>query len=474
MEYSYQFSAALQQEWVWTERYAGQPEILRYIEHVADRFRLRDGIAFGRRVTAARFDDAAGRWTVDTDRGEKISARWCIMATGCLSAANVPSVPGLEDFHGPWYHTGRWPHEGVDLAGRRVGVIGTGSSGIQAIPMIAAEARHLTVFQRTPAYSVPAHNGPLAPEVQADVKARYDELRRQARRGRSGLLFTVNDASALAASAEERERIFEERWRMGGIAFLGSFNDLLVNKAANDTAADFVRRKIRSSVRDPAVAAALSPGTVIGCKRLCLDTGYYATYNRPNVRLVDGAAAPIERITPSGVMAGGALHPIDALVFATGYDAMTGALTRIDIRGTGGRSLGEKWAAGPRTLLGLATAGFPNLFIVTGPGSPSVLSNVLPSIEQHVEWIAACIAFMRARGLAAIEPVRQAEDDWVAHVNEVAGRTLYVSCSSWYLGANIPGKPRVFMPYVGFPAYVEKCEAVAANGYPGFAFGTRR
>ena len=468
LEYSYQFSEELQQEWEWSERYAPQAEILRYIEHVADRFALRDAITLDTRVTAARFDEDAQRWEVETEAGTT-RGRFLIMATGCLSSANLPDFPGRESFQGPTYHTGRWPHEPVDFQGQRVGVIGTGSSAIQSIPLIARQADQLFVFQRTPNYSIPAHNAPLDPDTVRSVKARYREFRAEAGQMPFGLNTSPNEDPAVEASPEERERTYEERWRRGGLPFLGAFGDLLESKEANETAAEFLRAKIRGIVSDPAVAEALSPRTVVGCKRLCVDTGYYDTFNRPNVTLVDIRDDPIEEITPTGLRTRGDAYALDAIVFATGFDAMTGALLSVDIRGRGGRPLAEKWAAGPRTYLGLGVAGFPNLFTITGPGSPSVLSNMIPSIEQHVEWIADCMAWLRERDVACIEATADAEEAWVLHVNEVAGETLFPTCNSWYLGANVPGKPRVFMPYLGFPPYVEKCDEVAAKGYEGFA-----
>jgi len=469
VEYSYQFSDELQQEWVWSERYATQPEILRYANHVADRFDLRRDIQFDTRVTAASFDEAAGRWRIATGDGAEVSAAFCIMATGCLSSPNRPQFKGLERFQGATYQTGDWPHEGVDFTGLRVGVIGTGSSAIQAIPLIAQQAPHLFVFQRTPNYAVPAQNAPLDPEVQRKVKANYAALRARAKEGRTGLLYPINPLPASAVGAAEQEREYQARWERGGLGFIGSFVDLLVDRRSNESAAEFIRGKIRAVVRDPAVADALSPRSVVGCKRLCVDIGYYETFNRANVTLIDVNRSPIEEIVAGGVRAGGDEYQVDALVFATGFDAMTGALLRIDIRGAGGRTLKEKWAAGPRTYLGVAIAGFPNLFTITGPGSPSVLSNMLPSIEQHVEWIADAIGHLRARGLGRIEATGEAEQRWVAHVNEVANGTLFPSCNSWYIGANVPGKPRVFMPYIGVPPYVQKCNEVAANGYEGFA-----
>ncbi len=471
MEYSYQFSDELQQEWRWSERFATQPEILRYANHVADRFGLRARMQFGTRVAAATWDDGATRWTIDVDKGEAHRARFLVMATGCLSSASLPDIPGRDTFRGRTFHTGRWPHEPVDFTGLRVGIIGTGSSAVQSIPVIAAQAGHLTVFQRTATYSVPARNAPLDPDYEAGIKADYAGFRARNSRMMNafGSNFPRHEAPAALATPEELERAYTARWERGGLGFLGAFNDLLLDARANETAAAFVRARIRDVVRDPAVAALLEPRQVIGCKRLCVDTGYYETYNRPDVTLVDAGTAPIEAITPSGIRAGGREHALDAIVFATGFDAMTGALAKIDIRGRGGLALKEKWHAGPRTYLGLGMAGFPNLFTIAGPGSPSVLTNMLVSIEQHAQWIGDCLGRMARQGLSRIEAGRAAEDEWVDHVNAVAGRTLFPSCNSWYLGANVPGKTRVFMPLIGYPAYVAKCEEVAARGYEGFA-----
>jgi cyclohexanone monooxygenase len=470
LEYSYQFSEQLQQEWEWSERYAGQAEILRYARHVADRFDLRRDIQFDTRVTGATFDEAAALWRITTDDGSRVSARFLIMASGCLSSTNMPAIEGIESFSGSIYHTGRWPHEGVDFTGRRVGVVGTGSSGIQAIPVIAREARELVVFQRTANYSIPARNRPLDPGEQEEIKADYAGFRARNRLmpGAFGSRFTWNTGSVLEVEPEAREREFEARWEQGGFAFLGAFGDTALSRNANHFPADFVRRKIRSIVRDPAVAELLSPKQVIGCKRLCLDTDYFETFNRPNVRLVDIGQSPIERITERGLRTGGREYELDCIVFATGFDAMTGALLRVDIRGRGAEPLSARWSAGPVTFLGLGIPGFPNLFVVAGPGSPSVLANMIIAIEQHVDWIAACIEYMRDHGYRSIEATPEAADEWVAHVNEVAAQTLYPTCNSWYLGANVPGKPRVFMPLPGFPTYVDKCNDVAAKGYEGF------
>jgi cyclohexanone monooxygenase len=471
MQYSYSFSEALQQEWQWSEVFAGQPEILRYANHVADRLDLRRDMRFETRVTGAVFDESAHRWSVETDRGDVVSARYCVMATGCLSAARLPDFPGMDSFKGKTYHTGHWPHEGVNLSGLRVGVVGTGSSAIQAIPVIATQAAHVTVFQRTPNFSIPSRNRPMPAEYAQSWKGVYPAKRAEARMTRNGVLANPNDQSAIATPEAERLAVYEKRWESGGTTFMAAFNDLIFSKASNDTAAEFVRGKIRVMVKDPVKADLLAPvNHPIGTKRICVDTNYYLTYNRPNVDLVDVRNAPIEAVTPDGLRVGGKDYAFDAIVFATGFDAMTGALTRMGIVGRGGERLADKWEAGPRTYLGLMTAGFPNLFMITGPGSPSVLSNMMVSIEQHVDWVADCLGHLAGRQLDCIEASLPAENDWVQHVNEVADTTLYPSAASWYMGANIPGKPRVFMPYIGgVGAYRQKCDAIAANGYEGFA-----
>ncbi|WP_131105594.1 flavin-containing monooxygenase [Ornithinimicrobium sufpigmenti] len=468
--YSYSFDDQLQQEWQWTERFPTQPEILRYANHVADRFDLRPDMSFETSVESAVYDDDRHRWQVTTDDGQRYEAQFLITAVGCLSASRVPDFEGVEDFTGETYHTGRWPHEGVDLSGKKVAVIGTGSSGIQAIPVIAAQAEQVTVFQRTPNFSVPAQNRPLDPEEQAEVKAHFPALRQQARFSPAGVL--VSDPIGATADLPEQDRAAElrKRWDEGGATIMSAFTDTAVDETANEVTAEFVRDQIRSIVKDPTTAELLLPRDhPIGTKRICIDTDYYETYNRDNVRLVSIRETPIERITRAGVRVDGTDYDVDVIVFATGFDAMTGPLNQIEIRGRGGQLLREKWAEGPRTYLGVASAGFPNLFMITGPGSPSVLSNMIVSIEQHVDWISDYISAIRRDGLAAVEPEQDAEDTWVEHVNEVASYTLYPKAASWYMGANIPGKPRVFMPYLGgVGAYREHCATVAEQGYPGF------
>jgi cyclohexanone monooxygenase len=450
MQYSYSFSEDLQQEWTWSEVFAGQPEILRYANFVADKLDLKRDMWFETRVTEAVFDPATHRWAVRTDRGDAVSARYCAMATGCLSAARMPDFPGQELFTGKTYHTGHWPHEGVDFTGLRVGVIGTGSSAIQSIPVIAQQAAHVTVFQRTPNFSIPSRNRPMTPDYEQSWKQVYPTRRAEARMTRNGVLANPNDKSAIETEEAERLATYEKRWESGGTTFMAAFNDLIFNKASNDTAAEFVRGKIKAMVQDPVKAELLAPTShPIGTKRICVDTDYYLTYNRPNVDLVDVRNAPVEALTADGLRVGGKDYAFDAIVFATGFDAMTGALTRMNIIGRDGQTLAAKWEAGPRTYLGLMTAGFPNLFMITGPGSPSVLSNMMVSIEQHVDWIADCLGYLTGRQQDCIEPTLAAEDAWVEHVNQVAHTTLYPSAASWYMGANIPGKPRVFTPYIG-------------------------
>ena len=470
MEYSYQFSDDLQQDWHWTERFAPQPEILRYANHVADRFDLRADIRFDTRVQSAQFDEPSARWTVRTDRGDVVTGQYLVMATGCLSSTNMPAFPGLGSFQGKSYHTGAWPHEPVDFTGKRVGVIGTGSSAIQSIPIIARQASELVVFQRTANYSVPAHNAPLDPDYEAEVKADYPAFRERNSQMMAafGSRLQVPDRPALSATPEEHRHAFDKAWERGGLGFQRSFNDLMIDSRANEIAKSYVHERIRGIVKDQATADLLCPTQVLGCKRMCVDSGYFDTFNLPHVKLVDIRPKGIEAITPTGVRAAGQDFDLDVIVYATGFDAMTGSLLKIDIRGRDGVMLADAWSAGPRTYLGLNVAGFPNLFTISGPGSPSVLTNMIVSIEQHVNWIGGCIDWMRANRRRSIEATPQAQEEWVGHVNAVASGTLYPGCNSWYLGANVPGKTRVFMPLLGFPPYVERCNQVAANGYEGF------
>ncbi len=469
LQYSYSFSGELEQEWVWTERYASQPEILRYIEHVAQRFDLRRDIRFNARVAAADWNAASARWQLRLEDGGLLSARFCVLATGALSVARLPAIVGIERFTGSVLHTGAWPHDGVDLGGRRVGVVGTGSSGIQAIPAIAAQAKHLTVFQRSANFSIPAWNAPLLPADQAAWKAVYREHRARARE--VGTLYEFNDKPASEASPEEREREYQRRWDKGGVNFVHAFNDLMIDRRSNDSIADFVRARIRATVRDPLVAESLCPKDhPLGTKRICVDSGYFETYNRANVRLVDLRKTPIVEVTHDSVVTDDQGHQLDVLVCATGYDALTGAALAIDIRGKEGLPLRSKWSAGPRTFLGLMTWGFPNLFFVTGAGSPSVLVNMVVGIEHHVEWISDCLAHLRENRIDSIDATQAAEDRWVAHVNATADKTLLPLANSWFLGANIPGKPRVFMPYAAkIGVYRRECQEAADAGYAGFS-----
>ena len=469
--YSYSFDPDLEQEWEWTEKYPTQPEILRYIEHVTDRYDLRRDITFGTRVTAATYDEGAQRWTVETDTGETIDTQFLIMATGCLSSPKAPEIPGLDRFRGPIHHTSRWPHEGVDFTGLRVGVIGTGSSGVQSIPVIARQATDVTVFQRTPNFAFPARNRPLEEREVEAVKGTYREWRARQRTSPAGVPSEPPTKKALEATDEERAARYEAAWEEGTIgAMITSYTDTLIDKASNDTLAEFIRGKIRAIVDDPQVADTLCPTShPVGTKRPLLDSGYYATFNEEHVHLVDLRRTPLLEITERGIRTTEAEHEFDAIVLATGFDAMTGALLAVDIAGTGGNTLRDAWAEGPIAYLGIGIVGFPNLFTITGPTSPSVLSNMIVSIEQHVEWVADCIAHLRDEGIAAIEPTPEAQEGWARHAEEVGNATLYPTADSWYMGANVPGKPRVFMPYIGgVGAYRERCDEVVANGYEGF------
>jgi cation diffusion facilitator CzcD-associated flavoprotein CzcO len=471
LAYSYSFDEDLEQRFEWQERYPTQPEILRYAQHVADRFDLRRDIVFRTRVAAATYDEESRTWQVRTEHEDAVTARFFVMATGCLSSSKLPEIPGLDAFKGASYHTAHWPHEGVDFTGMRVGLIGTGSSGVQSIPVIAEQAADLTVFQRTPAYSLPARNRALLPEEIARMKETYRAYRQAQKESGFGVPVPMPTKSALEVSEEERDAVFEEAWESGSLVnLLTAFTDLAVDQAANDTAKRWIHRKIHELVADQQVADDLCPDYPVGTKRPCLDTGYYEAYNRSNVHLVNLRRTPLVEITERGVRTSEREYEFDAIVYATGFDAMTGSLTNVDIRGKGGLSLKETWSAGPRTYLGIGSAGFPNLFMITGPGSPSVLSNMVVSIEQHVDWVCDAIEHLRREGLTAIEPTQEAQDAWVDHVNLIAAHTLYPKANSWYMGANVPGKPRVFMPYAGgVGEYRKKCDEVAAKGYEGFA-----
>lgn len=469
--YCYSFSKEIEQEWEWTERYPEHWEIRKYLNFVADKLDLKRDVQLDTKVTRARFDDATSRWIVETEGGETFVAPFLITAVGCLSTANLPKLKGLETFAGQWYHTGAWPHEGVDFTGKRVGQIGTGSTGIQAAPVIAAAAQHLTIFQRTANYSVPARNGPLSAEDQRSVKANYPEIWQKARSGTNGHPFEISQQSAMSVSDAERNVAYEKAWQTGGLRFRAAFSDVLTNTAANETASDFIRKKISEVVKDPEVAERLTPRDHgFATKRPPIDTEYFETFNRDNVLLVDIKQEPIVEVTKNGIKTSAGEYELDIIVFATGFDALTGPLLSLNITGSNDQPLSKAWASGPRTYLGLQTPGFPNLFTITGPGSPSVLCNMPVAIEQHVDWITACIRHLREKDFARIEALPDAAERWVEHVNEAANATLLpMASSSWYLGANVPGKTRVFMPYAGgFARYTNICNEVAGAGYKGF------
>ena len=474
MAYSYSFSPELEQEWHWTERYATQPEILKYIEHVAERFDLNKDISFETRVERAVYDEDDQQWLIYTHTGEVVVARYFIMATGCLSVPKNLDIPGTDKFQGASYITGLWPHEGVDFTGQKVAVIGTGSSAIQSIPLIAEQASALTIYQRTPAYSMPAKNRPLDDEEIAARKANYGTYREEQKLAAAAIVEPPRPLDSWhMVDEEERVRRYEEAWDAGLlIAMQSTFNDIQLDQEANDHISRYIHDRIRALVKDPETAEALLPRSYpFATKRPCLDTNYYETFNRDSVQLVDLHQTPILEITAHGIRTTEGEKEFDAIVFATGFDAMTGALTAVDIRGKGNVALKDKWAQGPHSYLGLAVAGFPNLFTITGPSSPSVLSNMLVSIEQHVDWISDCIAWMGERDLAAIEATTEAEDEWAKHTDLQAHLSLYPKANSWYMGANVPGKPRMFMAYVGgVGVYRQVCDSIAAANYEGFSF----
>ena len=472
LQYSYSFDEQLQQDWHWPEKFSAQPDILAYANHVADRFNLKKDIEFNIEVKASRFDENLKTWKITTNTGEEINAQYFIMATGCISTTQIPNIKGLSDYVGNTFHTGDWPHEEVDFSGQSIAVIGTGSSGIQSIPVLAKQAKKLTVFQRTPNYSIPSQNEPMTKKYERSWKDVYSERRKEMRYSAHGSLKDLNDVPALSVDEDQRQELYTKRWAIGGTGFLGSFNDLLTNADANYTAAEYVRQQIKRVVKDKETAEILCPRSYpIGTKRICIDTGYFETYNRENVKLVDISKKPIQRLVADGIIVDDQLYAFDSIIFATGFDAMTGSIFNVDIKGRGGLALKEKWNAGPKTYLGLMSASFPNLFMITGPGSPSVKSNMIMSIEQHVDLVIETLLSMRRKGLSVVEPELEAENKWVDHVQEVANKTLFPQANSWYMGANIPGKPRLFMPYIGgVGAYREICEEIVANNYRGFKF----
>ena len=473
LDYSYSFSLELQNEWRWSERFAAQPEILRYLNHVADRFDLRRKIAFETRVTSARYDRNENLWTLATDRGDPTRCKFLIAAVGSLSLPKTPDFQGLQDFEGEWLQTGRWPRAAVDYTGKRVAVIGTGSSGTQVIPILAEHAERLTVFQRTPSYSIPALSGPVSAQHEAEVRKDYAAYRAATRRTFSGMRAPLQgEKSALEVSDEERRAAYEKAWQFGCFSLITVYRDLLIDPAANETLCEFVRTKLRAVVNNPDIAQRLTPRDYpIGAKRMVFDTNYWATFNRANVELVDIRATPIERITAKGIKTTDKEYPVDLIVFATGFDAMTGPLLAMNITGIDGLKLKDAWAHGPSSYLGLMIAGFPNFFTVNGPGSPSVLANVVSAIEHHVDWIAECLAHMQAKEFQRIDAEPQAQADWVDEVRRIADMTLFPRANSWYMGANVPGKPRVFMAYPGgLHTYRDRCSKIVSDGYTGFRF----
>ena len=470
-DYQYTWDPDLHHEWTWSEKHAAQPEILRYAQYVAKKHDLYSGIDFKVKVEQATWDDAAKKWSIATSTGETITCRHYVMATGCLSVPKEPDIPGTERFGGDVYVTGRWPHEGVDFTGKRVAVIGTGSSGIQSIPLIAEQASELVVFQRTPNYSIPALNGPAPADRVARLAADRATYEAEAKLSTSGVPMPMPTVSALAVSQEEAFAMLEESWQRGELLAPGAtFLDAGTSRAANEVVCEFMRSKIRSVVKDPEVAELLSPrGHAYGTKRPCMDTNYFQTFNEPHVRLVDLRKNPIRSITEKGIDFGNESKEFDAIVYATGFDAMTGAIVGVNITGKNGLTLKKKWEAGPLTYLGLTSVGFPNLFMITGPGSPSVLSNMMVSIEQHVDWIRDTLIEMREQGWETIEPTPVAEEGWRVHCGDCADITIFQETDSWYMGANVPGKPRVLFPYIGgVGRYRTICDDVRKNGYLGF------
>lgn len=470
-DYQYTWDPDLHNEWTWSEKHAAQPEILRYAQYVAKKHDLYSGIDFKVKVEQATWNDSAKKWSIETSTGETITCRHYVMATGCLSVPKEPDIPGTDRFGGDVYVTGRWPHEGVDFTGKRVAVIGTGSSGIQSIPLIAEQAKELVVFQRTPNYSIPALNGPAPADRVARLQADRAAYEAESRMSTSGVPMPMPTVSALAVSREEAFAMLEQAWQRGELLAPGAtFLDAGINRAANEVVCEFMRSKIREVVKDPEVAELLSPrGHAYGTKRPCMDTNYFQTFNLPHVRLVDLRKNPIRSITETGIDFGSESKEFDAIVYATGFDAMTGAIVGVNITGKNGLTLKKKWEAGPLTYLGLTSVGFPNLFMITGPGSPSVLSNMMISIEQHVDWIRDTLVDMREQGYETIEPTPVAEEGWRVHCGDCADITIFQETDSWYMGANVPGKPRVLFPYIGgVGRYRNTCDEVRKKGYLGF------
>lgn len=473
MQYSYSFDEELQQEWSWSEHFAPQPELEAYANHVADRFGIRDDIRFGTVVDRLGFDESTDLWSVGTTSGQLFSARFVIAATGSLDVSNVPDWPGLESFRGEAYHTSRWPEGGVELAGKRVGVVGTGSTGIQVIPEVAAVAEKLTVFQRTPNFSLPSFNRPLDPEHEQVWKAEYAQRREAALQTYGATLMDHIDEprSIFDYTDQEREEVMERAWNARkGLEFIRTFTDTSSDPAANEILAEFVRNKIRAIVDDPDTAELLCPTTYpIGGKRICQDSGYFETYNRPNVDLVDVKADPIVEVTPSGLRTNSAEFDLDVIIFATGFDAMTGSMLRMNPVGVDGVRLADRWKNGPRAVFGLMTAGFPNLFMVHGPGSPSVQAQMITTGEWQVDWILRTIDHLDEQQISRFGATTALEDEWSAELDAVAARTMHANTDSWYTGANIPGKPRTLLMYVGgFKRYSDLAAEVAEGGFAGF------
>ena len=468
LEYSYQFDESLQQEWNWTEKYSAQPEILEYLNHVADRFELRDGIQFEEEVQSAKFNEDNLKWNLSTNKAT-YQTKFCIFATGCLSVPNKPNFDGIENFEGELLQTSNWPHEEQDFTGRKVAIIGTGSSAIQSIPIIAEQAEELYVFQRTPNYSIPSNNGPMDKSIEKEIKARYSEFRQENYLNGFGIAGISDESLIAETELEEVHQQLEENWQSAGLGFFGGYADIPVDKGANQVAADFVRNKIKEIVKNPDTASLLCPDYHIGGKRLCVDTGYFETFNRENVHLIDLKANPIQTINSNSIEAHKS-YEIDTLILATGFDAMTGALTNIDITGRENIKLKDQWEEGAKSYLGIGISNFPNLFTITGPGSPSVLSNMMPSIEQHVNWITDCIDWMIQNDKAVIESSETAEEEWMSLVNEIADMTVFTDTKSWYNGSNIEEKAKAFLPFIGVPVYTEMIEEVVNEDYKGFIF----